>query len=136
MNKLQKLNLKLIVATEEFQRQILSIHEEKVSLIQKRVIKCSSCGKGSHLGRWGFIQDHWYTRPCGCTGGDHWNTSQTKVCQIVCPECSAMNYIFNHHQREQIVDLVDGQDVAKKEVFSIIWDRHGNSELKQVYPEV
>src|SRR3989338_3214362 len=77
----------------------------KLTAIGRRIIRCISCKKSSQLRLWTFIQDHWYERPYSCSGGDTWHTSKTELCHIVCPKCDTENYIYNHPQREKIINL-------------------------------
>ncbi|MHB1118298.1 MAG: hypothetical protein ACYCZ7_02130 [Minisyncoccota bacterium] len=136
MNKLNQLNSQLAAAEKEFNNIRTAIHKQKVSLIKGRTIRCDYCEKGSRLETWGFVQDFKHTPPYGCSGGACWDKSETRVCYLLCPKCSAMNYIYNHAQREEIVDLVEKQGVKKEEVFSAVFEKYSDAEPKQVHPKL
>jgi len=111
-----------------------SIHQLVALRVGRTIVQCSLCRKRSRFGRFGFVQDYWYTQPSGCSGGDYWSRTEIKLCYIVCPECSVMNYIYQHPQREQIIDLIQNQGLERKEIFSTIWEKHGDKKPEQVYP--
>jgi hypothetical protein len=52
--------------------------------------KCG-CGKMHRIKNCAVIQDHWYTRPSGCTDGDYWNEGEL---QVICPDTDKKNRLF------------------------------------------
>ncbi len=112
---LKKLNGEL----EELERQKKEVRAKQLKAIKSSLVKCSyaNCGKTSKLSGWIFIQRHWYISPHGCMGGDYWKKSKTEVCNFVCPKCGGEHYIFNHPQRDKIVDLVDNFSLSISEIF-------------------
>jgi len=134
MNKLQKLNRELERETRAFELFKAKNHEEKVAVIRKRVIGCPSCHAACQLKNWGFVQEYRYNRPHGCgEGGDH-TAKDTNVCHLICPMCSEEIYIYNHNQRDQIVQMIDNEGVNKSEIFATVWDHHEGFPSKQVFP--
>lgn len=91
-------------------------------------LKCQECSKTSSLGEWDFVQDHWYVRPHGCTGGDYWKSHEVQTCHIVCPKCRKMNYIYNHPARERLVELSNIFGLRFTKLFAQVWDKHGERE--------
>lgn len=134
MNKLQKLNRELAKLSREFEAASAIIKSDKVAVIRKSVIGCPACHTAGQLKKWGFIKDYWYTHPHGCNDGDYWSPSETEVCYLICPHCGGSIYIYNHNQRDRIVDIVDNQGVSMESIFASVWSKHGNNALKQVFP--
>jgi len=134
MNKLQKLNRELAKLTRVFEAASAVIKSDKIAVIRKCVIGCPACHTASQLKKWGFIRNYWYTRPHGDSEGDTWSPSDTKVCHLICPHCGESIYIYNHNQRDRIVDIVDNQGVSKDEIFATVWKKHGDNAAKQTYP--
>ncbi|MBI2676650.1 MAG: hypothetical protein HYX21_01675 [Candidatus Yanofskybacteria bacterium] len=95
----------------------VGVLKQKLQVIQRILVKYVKCHKKSRLGTWSFIQDRWYVEPYSCTGGDYWNYSKTETCDIVCPKCNSENYIYNHPQKDKIVELVDGHHFSTANIF-------------------
>lgn len=99
------------------------VKEEQRDVIRNSLIRCMMCSRRSRLSSWVFIQDQWYVRPYSCTDGDYWSPSATEVCHIVCPKCSKENYLYNHSQRDRIVELIDSHQFAKTDLFKEVEER-------------
>ena len=97
--------------------------EEQRDIIRRSLIRCTVCRKQSRLFSWTFIQDKYYVEPYSCTGGDYWLNSETRGCHLVCPKCSGEIYLYNHPQRDRVVELVDSHHFSKKELFSKVMER-------------
>jgi len=110
---------------------LAELAEREFELIKMGVrLKCRECGKTSSLGRWDFVQNHWYAQPYSCTGGDYWNANKTETCHIACPNCRQMNYIYNHPMRDNLVELHKRFNFRFTALFAQVWDRHGDKELR------
>ncbi len=83
------------------------LYQRQLAAIRRKFIRCSKCHKNSRLASWSFIQGMFYVEPFSCTGGDYWLNSQTSSCHITCPKCGYENYIYNHPDRDRIVELLD-----------------------------
>jgi hypothetical protein len=103
---------------EKLEQEIIDLQNKKLEIIKAAYITCKKCNKKSRLGSWSFIQNMWYVPPYSCTGGDYWNNHETKTCHLVCPKCEAENYIYNHPQKELILELTDGNKFSKAEIFA------------------
>lgn len=130
-----KLDATFLGLQATFNTESASIRQRKLKIVKSVIVACTECGSKHALGNFGFVQDHWYTSPHGCTEGDYWNMSKTEVCHLVCPQCSTMVYIYRHPMRDQIVSLVDSHRFGKEELFSAVWDKHGDREPKLRSPE-
>lgn len=91
--------------------------KQKLQVIQRVLVKCVKCRKKSRLGTWSFTQGRWYVEPYSCTSGDYWKYNGTETCHIVCPKCGDENYIYNHPQKDKIVELVDCHHFCTEEIF-------------------
>ena len=108
---------------------------EQLRVLKRQIVQCEHCRKRSHLGRWSFIQTHWYEAPYSCFGGDQWHRDETKSCHIACPACGAWNYIHNHAQKALIVKTLDGYRIYPSQIFSFVFEHHKNEwPIKQVHP--
>lgn len=113
------------------------IREQRLRVLQRQLIRCKHCGKRSRLGRWSFIQTHWYEAPYSCAGGDMWHRDETNLCHIVCPVCGEWNYIYNHPQRTLVVKTLDGYRLSPSNIFARVYEHHKNEwPIKQVHPRV
>jgi hypothetical protein len=97
--------------------------KQKLEAIQRVLIKCVKCHKKSRLGTWSFVQGRWYVEPYSCADGDYWNYNKTETCHILCPKCSSENYIYNHPQKDKIVELVDGNHFSTTEIFKEVTEK-------------
>lgn len=88
--------------------------------IQRAVIRCTKCDKGSKLSSWVFIQDVFWVLPYSCNGGGYWKDSETFLCHIRCPKCDAENYICTHPQKDKIVDLTKNYSCNINELFKTV----------------
>ena len=96
------------------------IKARQLQAVRGSFISCTRCQRRSRLSSWTFIQKMWYTPPEGCTGGDHWNRSETRLCYMICPKCRAEEYIYTHPQRKKIVRLADDHNFSKDQLFKEI----------------
>jgi ribosomal protein S27E len=110
------------------------ILDKQYAVIKRYVVTCEHCGKSSTLGKWSFIQDYWYTPPRGCTEGDYWNATKTECCYIACPHCRVMNYIYNHPQKQKLLERIEPLRFDKEKVFAEIWEQYKNQPLKKIHP--
>ena len=130
MNDIDSLNTEI----EKHRAEIKRLCGEKIAVLRTRVLTCRHCNTSAQLSQWEFIQDHWYTAPHGCTGGDYWNSTETKCCHIVCPECNVMNYLYSHPDRANIEEARDKEGVSSEELFARVYDRYGrdgNPKLRE-----
>ncbi|MBI2063960.1 MAG: hypothetical protein HYT65_03145 [Candidatus Yanofskybacteria bacterium] len=97
--------------------------KQKLEAIQRILVKCVKCHKKSRLGAWSFVQGRWYVEPYSCTGGDYWNFNKTETCHITCPKCGDENYIYNHPQKNKIVELVDGHHFSTEKIFKGVTEK-------------
>ena len=108
----------------------LALIQEECDTVKRIRFACVHCAKTSKLSRWDFVQDHWYEGPWGCMGGDTWHSSKTEVCHLACPHCRQMNYIYNHPERQKIVELCNRVAGRLSQVFTNVWDKHGDAQPK------
>ncbi len=72
-------------------------------------IQCQFCNTGpSELSKWTFVQKRWYEQPHGCMGGDCWHDQRIDLCDIRCPYCKEGNYLYNHKQKNEILQILKG----------------------------
>ncbi|MBI5742502.1 MAG: hypothetical protein HZA25_01525 [Candidatus Niyogibacteria bacterium] len=95
---------------------------EKEALHGRLGIVCPHCKKRAGIAAFTFIQEHWYTAPYSCTGGDFWNQSKPEVCSLICPHCAGELYIYNLPEREDIVAVVE--KVSPKSFFKEYKERY------------
>lgn len=135
MNKLQKLTQQLERLTREFDVASAAILSQKVAVIKKRVVGCSSCHTAGQLRNWGFVQN--YLQPTSRAASDKGGVpSETKMCHLFCPHCGELICIYDHHQRDLIVDLVDNHGFSKEEIFAFVWEKYGDDPPKRIFPKV
>ena len=108
---------------ERLENKRRKVREEQRTIIKRSLIKCTACGKQSRLFSWSFIQNQYYVEPYSCTGGDYWLNSETRCCHIVCPKCGEEIYLYNHPQRDKIVELVDSHHFSKSELFQKVKEK-------------
>ncbi|MFA5997215.1 MAG: hypothetical protein WC791_01865 [Candidatus Paceibacterota bacterium] len=131
MSKIKELDLRLAAAISDYNAECAEIHNEKVLLIRKAVIKCSYCEKGSRLGKWDFIQKYW--RPLPSVVVYTYKQYPDLNCQIVCPLCNARNTIFSHRQQKQLSRLLGHPEIKREEIFNTVWEQFGDEKLKKVF---
>lgn len=88
---------------------------EKLSILKNKLIRCAACGKNCRVGDWSFVQKFWYVPPHGCTGGDYWKPNEIDTCDISCPRCGSRNYIYNHPQKQKILEIIKTNPLWNKE---------------------
>lgn len=96
------------------ENQLTKAYEEKRLRDERRFITCGKCNRRSQLRTLIYIQDHWYTSPSGCIGGDYWNLGEG---QFVCPKCGIRNRMI-HKYGEKFVSL--------KSAFKGVRDKYGD----------
>ena len=139
MARRYQLNLPQLLRQEErmragHQANMQSVHSQKVTLVRNRKYSCPFCQHVGSLSTWGFLQGHTYTSPSGCSGGDYWTPNDTDVCHLICPACIKQVYIYNYTEKESLLYLIGSIGVEKKEIFAMIYNKHGD-DVKQVHPE-
>ncbi|MCI0558139.1 MAG: hypothetical protein MN733_06560 [Nitrososphaera sp.] len=132
---LDTINARIAKFEKNYTRRRETLLSEKTQIIRAYILRCVHCKDESALAEWGFIRDHYYVKPYSCTGGDYWVACKTDVCHLVCLKCRQENYIYNHPDRKQIVDLIDNQDIASNLIFATIWSRHGKHKIEQIHPK-
>lgn len=70
--------------------QIVALQARREALQRCRRITCEHCRAQTPIGELTFEQTHWYERPHGCTGGDHWWPGDAF---FACPQCERSNRI-------------------------------------------
>jgi ribosomal protein S27E len=119
MAVLERVKKEMAELTEAYNAAASKLTDRKREVIRRFIVRCRECGQGSRLSAWSFIQKLWYKRPSGCTEGDYWLPHNTETCDIVCPKCQDRNYLYNHPQRDRIVEFV-ASGVAKEELFATV----------------
>lgn len=71
---------------EEAQAILEKVKESEFKQKQNTLIQCE-CGNTQKVKDSVFYQTHWYTPPCGCSGGDYWNLGEGRV---ICSSCGLM----------------------------------------------
>ncbi|MEW6617391.1 MAG: hypothetical protein AB1333_03145 [Patescibacteria group bacterium] len=104
----------------------IKIFQEQCALVKQYLITCKHCKKENPISSWIFIQIKHYVRPHGCTGGDYWINGKTETCTITCPECARGNYLYNHPQKTEIVELADLPFFDKKMIFKDVLEESYN----------
>ncbi len=110
--------------TTKWREDGIKIFKEQCALIRQYPIACMYCKKENPISSWIFIQIKHYVRPHGCTEGDYWINGKTETCTITCPECKQENYLYNHPQKTEIVELADSSPFDKKMIFSDVKERY------------
>ena len=126
MSRLEAIDLK----RENLLGAELALAQEEIDTVKLTRLTCTECKKTSRLAKWDYVQGHWYEGPWGCTGGDTWHSSKTEVCHLACPHCRQMNYIYNHPDRTKIVELCERVASRFSQVFTNVWDKHGDATPK------
>lgn len=103
---------------KELENERKKVLAAKMDIIRRYYILCATCGVKSRLSRWVFIQDQYYVQPYSCNGGAYWKNYATQNCHILCPKCGTADYLFNHPQRDKIVNLTDSREFVKYDLFS------------------
>ncbi|QQR82259.1 hypothetical protein IPJ70_03175 [Candidatus Campbellbacteria bacterium] len=112
-----KVNAKLA----RFRQAVETILQQKRNIARDISFTCEHCGRKAPLSQWVFIQSMYYVAPHGCTEGDYWVNSQTKVCHLCCPMCEWENYLYNHPEREKILGVfVEVGESQKEMIFARI----------------
>lgn len=139
IDPLQKVLKREADIKEKAKKLLEQLREEKRTLIKAKKFVCVHCEQESLFGTLGFVQEHRYESPWGCTGGDTWHTSKKSVCNLVCPRCTTLNYIYNHPQQQKIISYLEEYGLHIKEIFAEVYDNHPTKgkalNLTQVFPE-
>lgn len=139
MSKARELRSRTLDRIEKLQNEFRlnekTIHNALLTALKGRIVRCKHCHKRSRLGRWGFIQTHWYESPYSCSGGDVWYQNETDECHIVCPECKRWNYVFTHPQKTLVVETLSKRGIYPSDIFAFV-DKHCKDEwpLERVHP--
>lgn len=120
---------------ETHAKRMESLRKKKLKTIRATRITCGECGKTSNFGKFEFIQNLWYEQPHGCNGGAEWRNSETRLCHLVCPKCRTPNYIVRSVFADKVIPLIDLQGFSKSELFSVVWEKHGDIAAEQVFPK-
>ena len=72
----------LDIAKKELLNEQEQQNSERLEVLKRQIVHCEHCAKRSRLGRWSFIQTHWYEAPDSCNAGDTWHRNETNVCHI------------------------------------------------------
>jgi len=86
--KIQKLNDKETLLKREISE-----------LLKQHTYTCGNCHTESKISDTVFIEQYWYERPHGCTGGDNWWLS-TDQALLECPHCNAKLRIYTPEHSE------------------------------------
>ena len=143
--KLEVLSTDLLVAKSQHDKIVsaaqsslrdtaVSIHKKKVKVIRKETLSCGFCKQKSKIKNWGFIQEHLHVPPRGYIEDERWVAKGIRTCDLICPKCSHVNHIYNHPQKEKIIDIMCNHGVSAMEVFTTLWNRYGGGDLRQVSP--
>jgi hypothetical protein len=97
-----KVNAKLA----RFRQAVETIFLQKLNIARGILFTCEHCGRKSPLSKWVFIQVQYYVPPRGCTEGDYWVNSETKVCDLRCPMCEGKNYLYNHKEKTDVLRVI------------------------------
>lgn len=71
-------------------------------------VTCASCGKRHNIETLNYVQNYWYERPWGCTGGATWHTSDSDS-GFVCT-CGIRNRLLPgrvHKAKHRFAKIVD-----------------------------
>lgn len=109
------------------------LKSKKVDLVKGVPVQCHSCKLTSALGKWTFIQNHWYTSPHGCTEGDYWNSDKKEDCHVTCPLCGTQNRIYNHSEKAFFLFMFDIAKLSEKDIFAEVYDEY-DGKLKKMFP--
>ncbi len=116
-----------MTALATIDRELARLHTRKAELegaalllARRSTILCKGCRKRSRVSSWTFEQQRHYIPPHGCTGGDYWMPSETRVCHIICGKCGFRDYIYNHKEREKIVQLADNERFGRRALFGAV----------------
>jgi hypothetical protein len=139
IDPLQKILERELDVKEKAKKMLEKLHEQKRDLVKAKKFTCVHCNKESLFGTLGFVQEHRYEAPWGCTGGDTWHRLQKNLCNLVCPRCATLNYIYNHPQKEKITIYLEGYGLQVNEIFAVVYDNHptkrNSLDLTQVFPK-
>jgi hypothetical protein len=118
MDKLQKLEDQIA----RHQKYISQIRTQQRILVGQELIKCTKCHKELPANKWTYIQKHWYESPHGCMEGDTWYASKPEVCEIECPDCHGLNYLYNHQYKKRLLDIIGRYRLQPKDIFCVLRD--------------
>lgn len=112
---MKKMTLRETERQIKLQEESLSkLKESRTAMLPSKTVKClgnyvsgpndipnhkPGCQKRVQIGKLIYIQDHWYTEPHGCSGGDYWNQGEGA---FICPSCGRYNRLAN---RDDVVEL-------------------------------
>lgn len=123
---------------ERTKRLLERSHQQKIELIKNKKFTCEHCKEESLFGKLGFVYEHWFESPHGCNGGSEWHRHKIEICNIACPHCNTLNYIYNHKQKKSIVNYVNSSGVSAYDIFAVIYENHPTERdglrLTQVHP--
>lgn len=102
---------------DQWRKDGIKILQEQSVLLKQYLVTCVYYKKQNPISSWIFVQAKYYVRPRGCTEGDYWADGKTEICTLMCPECTQGNYLYNHPQKSEIVDLTDSLPFSKKNIF-------------------
>ena len=80
---------------EEKSFELAKLRMQEKTLLEQKKIKCPRCNKRHTICEISLIQEHFYVRPHGCTGGDYWNDAEIG---FRCSKCG--NFITDYHNSE------------------------------------
>ena len=77
----------------EVQQRLNALQERFKELKRQTPLVCDHCQKKSKVCELTYIQDMWYERPYGCTGGDSWHESDEA--NYTCLHCGKRNRCYS-----------------------------------------
>lgn len=92
---------------------LASYNEMRETRRRKAQLKCKSCDCRFRISDAVWLDNYWYERPHGCTGGATWHRGLVEMDRIQCTHCGHRNYIYNFAEKESLVAL---RDCAKERV--------------------
>lgn len=98
----------------------------KLEAAKAEQILCAHCNAHFKLGDAGFVQGYYYSELRTPVAEKHWYKCEINTCSLRCPECSALNYIFNHPQFHLIISLIKHLGFSLEELFQSRFDQKGD----------
>lgn len=120
---------------EQNAKNLAHFDETTAQQVRQFNFTCQGCKTVSELHTTAFIQDHWYTSPSSCNDGDRWNRNETKSCHILCLTCRHSNYLYNHPDRDVLVQMIDDLGLSKNRIFDRVFESYDRKNFRQVHPK-
>ena len=89
----------------------------KLEILKNTPVLCMGCKCKHILSSYIFLQRRRDVTPWHWQSGSLYGDERTEVCNVICPSCEHISYLYNHPQGDEIVKIVDEGGFSKTALF-------------------